>query len=56
LDVIMDNLASPWQGQTFYLIEANTIPSIDMHHQPLEGAPQDVAGEVWDLLQRKKIL
>lgn len=55
-DVLMDNISQPWNKQNFFLIEANTIPSIDMHHQPLKGESQDVAGAIWDLLLKERII
>lgn len=31
------------------IIECNSLPFINLHHFPIEGTPQNVAGKVWDL-------
>lgn len=36
-------------GQRWGIIEANTLPYIDLHYLPLEGEPSNVACAVWDL-------
>lgn len=36
-------------GQRWGIIEANTLPFIDLHYLPLYGEPSKVAGAVWDL-------
>ncbi len=35
------------------IIECNTVPFINLHHDPLEGEPVNVAGKVIDYLQRR---
>lgn len=55
-DVIADDLSKPHDTQTFFIIEANSIPAIDMHHVPFEGQAQDVAGAIWDLVLKNKVL
>jgi D-alanine-D-alanine ligase-like ATP-grasp enzyme len=35
------------------IIECNTVPFINLHHDPLEGVPVNVAGKVMDYLERK---
>jgi D-alanine-D-alanine ligase-like ATP-grasp enzyme len=36
------------------IIECNTVPFINLHHDPLEGEPVNVAGKVLDYLTRKE--
>jgi len=42
-DVIADDLSHPYAEQNIGIIEANSIPMIDFHHNPAEGAPQSPA-------------
>ncbi|MFA6050634.1 MAG: hypothetical protein WC761_05560 [Candidatus Paceibacterota bacterium] len=35
------------------IIEANSLPFINLHHFPIEGTPINVAGKVWDLWEEK---
>ena len=35
--------------QSWGVIEANSLPYIDLHYLPLEGTPSNVAAAVWDL-------
>ena len=46
--IIEDPTESP-EGKNWGIIEANSLPFINLHHFPLEGTPQNVAGKVWDL-------
>jgi D-alanine-D-alanine ligase-like ATP-grasp enzyme len=38
-------------GQRWGIIEANSVPYIDIHYLPLEGEPSIVARQVWDLAE-----
>jgi cyanophycin synthetase len=46
-DIISRDLANPTEPFTF--IEGNSLPFIDIHHDPTYGTPRNVAGAVWDL-------
>ena len=46
--IIRDPEADP-DEQRWGIIEANSLPYIDLHYLPLEGTPSNVAGAVWDL-------
>lgn len=46
-DLLSQDLTDPSVRFTF--IEGNTLPHIDVHHVPYEGAVQDVAGAIWDM-------
>ncbi len=36
------------------IIECNAMPFINLHHDPLEGKPVNVAGLLWDYVLRTK--
>jgi D-alanine-D-alanine ligase-like ATP-grasp enzyme len=46
--IIPDPLSDP-DTQTWGILEANTLPFIEIHQDPLEGIPSNVAGAIWDL-------
>lgn len=46
--IIPDPEKSP-SGQRWGIIEANTLPYIDLHYLPLYGMPSNVAAHVWDM-------
>jgi cyanophycin synthetase len=56
LDIIMEDISFPHNQQKYYIIEANTLPAIDIHHRPLKGRPRDVAGAIWDLIISENVL
>lgn len=35
------------------IIECNALPFINLHHDPLEGTPINVAGKLWDYVERE---
>lgn len=46
--IIQDPQADP-DTQIWGVLEANSLPYIDLHYLPLEGTPSQVAAAVWDL-------
>lgn len=46
--IIADPEADP-DGQAWGIIEANSLPFIDLHYLPLYGTPSNPAAQVWDL-------
>jgi len=48
-DLIIEDPEKDPDGQKWGIIEANSLPYIDLHYLPLEGAPSNVAAAVWDL-------
>ena len=52
-DFIVDNPTEDPTGKSWGIIEANSLPFINLHHFPLEGEPQNAAGKVWDLWNKK---
>lgn len=61
VDFIMEDITKSWKTpartavqsggeQHSGIIECNSLPFIDLHHYPLFGKPQNVAGKLWDLV------
>jgi len=51
VDFIMEDITKSWQREQHCgVIECNSLPFIDLHHYPLFGKPNNVAGKLWDLV------
>jgi D-alanine-D-alanine ligase-like ATP-grasp enzyme len=51
VDFIMQDITKSWREQEHCgIIECNSLPFIDLHHYPLYGAPNNIAGALWDLV------
>jgi D-alanine-D-alanine ligase-like ATP-grasp enzyme len=51
VDFIMEDITKSWrEEQHCGIIECNSLPFIDLHHYPLFGKPNNVAGKLWDLV------
>lgn len=48
-DFIIPHIEEDPDNQHWGIIEANSLPFINLHHFPLEGPSKNVAGKVWDL-------
>ncbi|MEK7509793.1 MAG: hypothetical protein AAB605_03715 [Patescibacteria group bacterium] len=48
-DLIIENPEAHPDTQEWGIIEANSLPFIDLHYLPLYGTPSNVASHVWDL-------
>lgn len=48
-DVIISDPEHDPQMQQWGIIEANTLPYIDLHYLPLAGKPSAVASQIWDM-------
>jgi hypothetical protein len=48
-DFIIPNIAKSWKEQKCGFIEVNSLPFINLHHDPLLGKPRNVAAKVWDM-------
>lgn len=46
IDFICQDISIPYHKQLCAIIEANSLPYIDMHHFPVSGQPRDVAGYI----------
>ncbi len=51
-DFIIPDITKDPREQKWGIIEANSLPFIDLHHHPVEGPAINVAGMVWDLWGR----
>ncbi|MCX6797268.1 MAG: hypothetical protein NTX98_02200, partial [Candidatus Doudnabacteria bacterium] len=49
-DFIIPNIAKSWKEQKCGFIEANSLPFINLHHDPLLGAPRNIAAAVWNMI------
>jgi cyanophycin synthetase len=50
VDLIIEDITQPWSTEQHCgIIECNSLPFIDLHHYPLFGKPNNVAGKLWDL-------
>lgn len=52
-DLIIQNPEADPESQEWGIIEANSLPFIDLHYLPLYGEPSNVAAHVWDLWEAK---
>ncbi len=51
VDFIMEDISKSWkEEQHCGIIECNSLPFIDLHHYPLFGKADNVAGALWDLV------
>jgi D-alanine-D-alanine ligase-like ATP-grasp enzyme len=51
VDFIIEDITKSWrEEQHCGIIECNSLPFIDLHHYPLFGKPNNVAGKLWDLV------
>ncbi len=51
VDLIFENISESWYTEQYCgIIECNSLPFIDLHHYPLFGKPNNVAGKLWDLV------
>lgn len=57
VDFIIEDITKSWkEEQHCGIIECNSLPFIDLHHYPLFGTPNNVAGKLWDLVMPKSKL
>lgn len=52
-DLMIPDPESDPDNQRWGVIEANSLPYIDLHYLPLEGTPSNVAAAVWNLWSDK---
>ena len=48
MDFICQDISQPYHQQKCAVLEANSLPYIDMHHYPVTGKPRNVAGLIMD--------
>lgn len=49
-DFIIPDVTKSYKQQQCGFIEVNSLPFINLHHDPLLGTPRNVAAEVWNML------
>jgi cyanophycin synthetase len=49
-DFIISDIAKSYKQQKCGFIEVNSLPFINLHHDPLLGQPRNVAARVWDMI------
>ena len=49
-DFIIPDITKSYKGQKCGFIEANSLPFINLHHDPLYGKPRNVATKVWEMI------
>jgi len=49
-DFIIPDITASWKNQKCGFIEANSLPFINLHHDPLLGTPRNVAAMVWEMM------
>jgi D-alanine-D-alanine ligase-like ATP-grasp enzyme len=52
-DFIIEDPSRDPDTQKWGIIEANSAPFINLHHDPIEGVPINAAAKVWDMVERK---
>jgi cyanophycin synthetase len=50
-DFMIPDISRSWKEQRCGFLEANTVPFINLHHDPHSGKPRNVAAKVWDLMK-----
>ena len=51
-DFIIPDITKNPDEQRWGIIEANSLPFVNLHHFPLEGTPINAAAKVWDLWEK----
>src|SRR3989344_8932368 len=54
LDFVCPDISQSYHQQECAVLEANSLPYIDMHHYPVTGKPRNVAGLIMDYVLRKE--
>lgn len=49
-DFIIPDIAKSWREQKCGFIEANSLPFINLHYNPLHGQTRNVAAKVWEMM------
>lgn len=49
-DFIIPDITKSYKSQRCGFLEANSLPFINLHHQPLLGKPKNVASAIWDMI------
>jgi D-alanine-D-alanine ligase-like ATP-grasp enzyme len=49
-DFIISDITQSYARQKCGFIEVNSLPFINLHHDPLHGTPRNVAAKVWEMV------
>jgi cyanophycin synthetase len=49
-DFIIPDIQKSWREQKCGFLEANSLPFINLHHEPLHGSPRNIAAKVWNMM------
>ncbi|HVY67981.1 MAG TPA: hypothetical protein VHA30_03765 [Patescibacteria group bacterium] len=49
-DFIIPDISQSWRTQRCGFIEANSLPFINLHHNPLHGKPRNAAALIWQMM------
>ncbi|MBI5220669.1 MAG: hypothetical protein HY978_02435 [Candidatus Liptonbacteria bacterium] len=52
LDFLTEDISRSWREQHCAILELNSLPCIEIHHQPSGGKPQDVAGALLNMMDK----
>jgi len=55
IDFIIGDISRSWkEQQRCGILECNSMPFFDNHHLPFSGTPRNVAGDIWDMVERTR--
>ena len=54
-DFIIGDVTADPDTQRWGIIEANSAPFINLHHDPIQGEPVNVAALVWDMVEARNL-
>lgn len=53
IDFIISDISRSWkEAERCGILECNSMPFFDNHHLPFEGKPRNVAGSIWDMIEK----
>ncbi len=52
IDLLAEDISMSWREQNASIIELNSLPYVDMHHFPTEGAPVNIGGFICDMVEK----
>ncbi len=55
IDFLCEDISRSFTGQNAAILEANSVPFVDMHHVPVTGKARNVAGAVLDYIMKSSV-
>lgn len=49
-DFMIPDITKSWKTQRCGFLEANSVPFINLHHDPRSGKPRNIAAKIWDII------